>query len=67
MPQDVKANPDPFDFQDLFMTTHLVRSLTARHPNDAELGKAVRKLITNKYGVISDKDLRKEIDKELGN
>ena len=66
MPSDIKANPNPLDNQDLFMTTSIIRSYTADTPNDAELGKRVRKLITNKYGVISKEDLAIAIKKELG-
>lgn len=66
MPSNVKASPDPFDSQDLFMTTHIVRFWVTNLPNDAELGKKVRELITNKYGVISKVELDIEIKKSLG-
>ena len=57
MSKDVKRNPDPFDVDsDQYMTTGVIRSLTAAYPNDADLGQKVRELITNKYGVISKKE-----------
>lgn len=66
MPSNVKSAPDPFDTQDLFMTTHMVRHWTTNLPNDTELGKKVREFITNKYGVIGKDELEIEAKKALG-